>query len=431
MKPNRLAILAIACLALAAPAWSSEGKKEAVVPVGPPQPRVLEPMRSRPLPPRAADPSWLLYSEGMRLFGERRLGEALLSFKKAVDARAELFDRASKDIAAALATKEAARAKDSLSLLVDLLASRDLIPQEFEAIHEKAGGSMIAEMGLLRERSPSSPLRGFIDAALLVMETRGLSRVGNSLAALKKAATDLASYPEAEFSMGKVYLAEGEARLAELQMLRAYGMRESLEVADDRFAMLEAIAGIYRTQGNLKDYELRLREIADASDLFSGKDEHYRNAMERTLANQGFDRFMTLYRVGESFAVGAYSALGSLYKDSGRPLAVIYLAAAVNSVLTRVIAEIRVDEPGYAYKGLPELLARIAANGDLSLYAGGSGLWRDMVLLGEALAEAGSRDTARELWSAVAATPGAGDPWGRRAASDLSSWRNASRRPSP
>jgi hypothetical protein len=134
MKPKRIAILALAGLALAFPLSANEGKKEAVEPVGPPQPRVLEPMSQRPLPPRAADPSWLFYQDGLRLFGEKRLGESLVSLKKAIDMRAELFAAASRDIAAVLATKEAARAKDSLSLLLDLLASRDLIPQDFEAI---------------------------------------------------------------------------------------------------------------------------------------------------------------------------------------------------------------------------------------------------------------------------------------------------------
>jgi hypothetical protein len=393
---------------------------------------VVEALPSQALPPRAADPSWLLYQEGLRLFRQKRFGESLVSFKKAIDARASLFDRASKDIASALAAKEALRAKGSLSGLVELLAARDFIPQDIEAIRAKAGGGIVIELSLLRERSPSSPLRGLIDAVLLIVEERGLSRIGDSLAALGQTAADLGYYPEAEFGIAKIYLAEGEARLAELQMLRAYDMRGSLELALDRYAMLEALAEIYKSQGNLRDYELRLREIADQSDLFAGKDEHYRNALERTLAGQGFDKFMTLYRIRESFAASSYSGLGSLYLDAGRPLAVIYLAAAVNSVLTREIDEIQIYEPNYAYAGLSDLAARILADKGMSRFASDSGLWRDMVLLGEALAKSGYRDTARDLWSVVASAPGLGDLWGKRAAeqaSSLANSRNASRGP--
>lgn len=432
MKPKRLALAALAAFATVLSATAADEK---AAPPAPPQPRVVEALGPEPLSPRAADPSWLQYQEGLRLFERRRFDEAMLSYKDAIETRASLFDRVSKDIDAALATKEAARAKGSLSALVELLAARDLIPQVLEAIEAKAGSSIISELALLRERSPSSPLRGLIDAVLLVVDERGLSRIGDSTEALRKAAADLRYYPEAEFGIGRIYLAEGEARLAELQMLRAYDMSGSLELGDDRYAMLESLADIYKTQGDLQDYEQRLREIADASDLFAAKDSFYRNAMERTLAMQGVDKFITLYRVEDSFATRAYSRLGALYLEAGRPLAVIYLAAAVNAVLTKELDEIKVDEPNYEYKNLADLAARIAASEGMSAYAAVMGLWRDMVLLGEALALGGSRDTARELWSVVISTAGRAnprlgqaDPWRKRAAADFANSRNASGR---
>jgi tetratricopeptide (TPR) repeat protein len=418
MKSKIVAITMAATLVMGFFASAAEGKKEDA-PVGPPQPRVVEPLTPQPLPPREVDPSWLLYQEGVRLFKEKRLGESLESFKKAIESRSSLFERVSADIDAAVATKEAAKAKDSLSALVSLLAARDLLTRDYESIHASSGGSIVAEMGLLRERSPSGPLRGLIDATLLVVEERGLSRIGDSISALKKAAADLVNYPEAEFGIAKIFLAEGEARLAELQMLHAYDMIGSLEVGEDRFALLESLAEIYKSQGDFKDYELRLREIADASDLFSGKDEYYRNAMERTLAAQGFDKFMALYRVQDSFATGAYYELGSLYLEAGRPIAVIYLAAAVNAVLSREIIAIKIDSPSYAYVGLPDLIARILADKELARFASDSGLWRDLVRLGESLAMTGNRDTARELWSAVVNAPGMMDPWKKKASAAL------------
>ena len=284
MKPGRVAISVFAAFAVAFSVFAADDKAE---PVGPPQPRVVQALPLEALPPRAADPSWLTYQEGLRLFGQKRFGEALVAFKDAIDTRASLFDGASRDITAALATREATRAGDSLSRLTELLAARDLIQQDVEAVESKASGSIVSEMRLLRERSPSDPLRGLIDATLLVVEERGLSRVGDSIAALRKAAADLMHYPEAEFGVGRIYLVEGESDLAELQILRACDMGESLETAEDRYAMLETLAGIYAARGDLKDYEQTLREIADASELFAVKDEYFRNAMERTLETQG------------------------------------------------------------------------------------------------------------------------------------------------
>jgi tetratricopeptide (TPR) repeat protein len=342
----------------------------------------------------------------------------LLSFNKAVDARSGLFLRCSADIDEALAAKEAKKAKDSLSALVRLLASRDIIPQAYSAIREKANGSFVSELGLIRETSPSAPLRGLIDAILLVVEEGGISRVGDSLRALKQAVADLALYPEAEFWIGKVYLAEGELRLAELQFKRAYDMSGGIEPEGDRAAMLEALAGIYKSRGDLKSYESCLREIADASDLFSGKDLYFRNAMERVLGERGFDKFMALYRIDQGFAVEAYSGLGELYLDAGRPIATIYLAAAVDATLTRVIGEIKIDEPSYSYAGLPDIASRILVDRELARFAGDKGLWKDLTLLGEALSSSGYRETAGEIWTVLAKLP-APDPWGKKAGENL------------
>jgi hypothetical protein len=428
MTAIKKTIAAVAGLSLAILAFP-EAAKEKAAPAAPPQPRVVEGFRKAGLPPREMDPSWLLYQEGIRLYGDKRLGESLVSFTKANEARSELYSRCSADVDAALAAKEAKKAKDSLSTLVRLLAARDMIPQAYDSIREKAAGSLVSELGLIRETSPSAPLRGLIDAVLLVVEAEGISRVGDSLAALKKATLELSSYPEAEFQIAKVYLAEGELRLAELQLKRAYDMSAGMRPAEDRVAMLEALAGLYKSQGDLKSYETSLRDIADPSDLFAVKDLYFRNAMERLLGERGFDKFMALYRLDEPYAAGAYSGLGELYLDEGRPSATVYLAAAANATLTRAIAEIKVDEPLYSYAGLGDLASRIIASKDIARFADEEGLWKDLVLLGRSLAYSGYRETAREIWSVLAKAP-APEPWGKEAAKSLAMPAlSASRRP--
>jgi hypothetical protein len=417
-RSRSLASLALA-LALVSSLFAAEGESKAEAkPVGPPQPAIIEGAKSAPLPPRKTDPAWIHYQEGLKLFGEKRLGEAIIAFQNAIDERAELFGRAVSDIDAALATKEAKKAKGSLSGLLSLLAQRDMIPQDYERLHEKAAGSIVAELGLIRETAPSGALRGLVDASLLVAEEGGLSRFGDSTAALRKAASELASYPEAEFQLGKVYLAEGEIRLAELQMLKAVDVSAALERPESRFDMLGELAELYRAKGDMKGYESSLKKIADASQLFSSKDEYYRNSMERILSARGFDTFMKLFRLEETWPVDAYSRLGDYYLQGGRPIATLYFAAAVDATLTRAIGEIRIDEPSYEYSGLADLVSRIQSDRALSDYAERSGLWKNFVLLGEALVASGDRQTARDLWSVVSkARPT--ELWGKKAAADL------------
>jgi hypothetical protein len=420
MRLNKRVVAAFSALILSLSAFAAEGGegKEEAKPVGPPQPSVIEPFKPQALPPRSSDPSWILCQEGIELYGEKRFGEAILAFKKAIDTRSSLSSRALADLEAAMSVKEAPKAMGSLSSLLRILALKDMIPQAYEKLHAKAGGSLVAELELIRESSPSGALRGLIDASLLVAEEKGISRVGDSLAELKLAVKELAQYPEAEYWLGKIYLAEGETRLAELQIRRAYDMRSSLELPSEAFAMLDSLAGVYKARGETKAYEDSLRAIADASDLFAAKDEHYRNSMERILERQGFDTFMKLYRVEESFPIDAYSDLGALYLEDGRPIATIYLAAAANACLTRAIREIRVDEPGYEYAGLDALAMRIAADRGLAAYANEKKLWKDLVLLGDALFASGNRQGARELWTVVKKAQ-ANALWGRKAAEEL------------
>jgi hypothetical protein len=427
MMNPKLALTFLAILAFALPAIAEgHGKSEEKAVVVPPQPRVIEPFQKQGLPPRASDPSWLLYQDGLRLYAEKRLGEAIEALKKAVESRSELFSLCADDVATAAETKEAQKARGRLFELLHLLALRDLIPQKYDEIRARAGGSIVSEMRLLRETSPSSPLRGLIDASLLVVEERGLARVGDSLSALKKEVELLKSYPEAEYAIGKAYLAEGELGLAELQIRRACDMSESLGDPEARYDMLDALASVRKSKGDLKGYETTLREIADASELFAAKDEHYRGSMERTLGERGFDKFMAMYRVDQEPCVRAYSALGELYLGDGRTIATIYLAAATNAILSRSIDEIRIDEPSYSYAGLSDLLARILADREMAGFAAGSDLWKDLMLLGDSLAISGYRESAREIWSAMNASA-APQPWRKRAAESLSRPVNASR----
>jgi len=416
-RARRLA--ATLCLAIAsAPCALAEKKSAEEAPLGPPPPRVVAPLPLPPPPPDPTDPSWLSYQDGLGLVEERRFGEAIDSFRKAIDARAERSAEAVKRIDAALAEKEAARAKGSLSTLVELLAARDFIDSDIARIKAASGGSITKEMSLIAERRPSSVLDAFIKAARLVLGVTGSPRIGDSLAALKSAAASMRYYPEAEYAIGRIYLAEGELGLAELQIRRAIDMSESLDVPAQRYAMLAALAEVYRDAGRERDYELALGEIVAASELFSKKQEFLRLAMERTLMRDGIDKFMLLYRVKEDFVRDACSKLGAHYLANGRPTAVIYLASSVNIALTESIAALRAQEPGYSYSSMGDLLERIAAEPSLARYAKEAGVYRDMILLGEALALAGSRESARGIWTALIAAR-APAPWDAEARAAL------------
>ena len=381
-------------------------------------PRVVSALSTPALPGRRADPAWLRFQEGLRAFEDKRLGQALAAFKDATSLRSQRLDAAAKDIGAALADENASKAGDSIISLARILASRDLTDRELASIRAESGSSLALELALLSRRRLSGLPAAFVSASILVIEERGAVRIGDSLSALRQAAAYMRHYPEAEFWIGRVFQAEGESKLAELQFTRAIDMRESLESPEDLYPMLEAQAAALRDQGRWKDYESALRRIVDSTALFSPQEESLRQAMERTLERDGIDKFMTLYRIEDAFALGALGDLGAYYLENGRSQAVIHLAAAANASMTRAIQALRTVEPDYSYSTLAELAARIGADRELSAYAAESNLWGDLTLLGEALALVGSRDGARSIWRVVASASVAGR-WSERAAAAL------------
>jgi hypothetical protein len=410
-RPCLLWAATLAFAGAAASAWAAG--EEPPIPV--PTPPLVQPLVQRTVKARPdASPAWVRYQEGRRLFEDQRLGEALVAFRQATELRREQFTTAGRRIDDVLGWREAKEAKNSLQALIAALASRDVIEREYEAIRKKAAGSLVDEISLLFEHRLSDPVYGFLDAVRLVLDHRGPARIADSIAELRASAASLVSFPEAEYWIGKVYLAEGEVRLAELQMLKAWDSREALEVLEEGIIILEDLASMYRTQERLGDYELKLREITESTRLFSKSDEYLRQAMERTLARDGFDKFMQLYRIDELYARKACSELGALYLEGGRPRAVIFLAAAVNTGLTRAIGALKASDPGYAFANLSEFLSKARSERSVSAFIADSGIYRDLYLLGEALAAQGDRDTARGIWRVVSGISGI-EPWNLQA----------------
>ncbi|MGO8694480.1 MAG: hypothetical protein ACLQMF_12510 [Rectinemataceae bacterium] len=359
-------------------------------------------------------PDWQSFENGLRLFKERRLGEALDAFKNAAEQRETIFGGALRDIDVVLGGGAAPQADDSILGLIHLLAPRDVIRYDMAAIDREAGGSLLAEIRLLLQKNLSFDFDNFLKAAQLVVTLRGETLIGDSLTKLRTGASVLRAYPEADYWIGKIYLAEGETGLAEMQFQRAYGEREAFDTPDKAYVLLGSLAELYRDEGKMNEYESTLLSITNSSTLFSRESDYLRLAMERTLSTRGIDDFISLYRLDQSFPLRAYSELGEFYLENGRPLAVIYLAAAVDTELSRAIAAIKAYEPGYTYGGLEDLLGLIRSDRDLSSFARESGMYRDLELLGEALSAEGYRDSARGIWRTLAKMTGI-EPWNSRA----------------
>lgn len=363
---------------------------------------------------RGGDESWVHFQSGKRLYEERRFGESLEEFQAAISSRKAAFGTASARVKAALALREAEPARDNLAHLIHSLARRDLIDHDLAAIEAESGSSLRREAELLEKRELSNDFKIFLDALLLVLDHRPEGELKNRSSVLVSACAELERYPEAEYWVGKIYLAEGELRLAELQFQRAYDMRAALEIPEDAFTVLSALVEVYRAKEDWRAYEDSLSRIAASNPLFTEENRFLREAMERSLSQDGMDKFMLLYRVKDSAWTASEAELGEFYLKSGRPQALIYLAASVNEMLTKAIGRIKTGEPSYVFTTLGELLDRISADRELSAYARDARLYRELYYLGEALAANAYGDSARSIFSVMSARRETA-PWDARA----------------
>jgi len=191
-------------------------------------------------------------------------------------------------------------------------------------------------------------------------------------------------------------------------------MRAAFEIPEDAFTVLSALVDVYRAKEDWRAYEDCLSRIAASNPIFTDGNRFLREAMERTLSQDGMDKFMLLYRVKDSAWTESESELGEFYLKSGRPQALVYLASSVNEMLTKSIGRIMSREPSYVFTTLGELLGRIQADRELSAYARDAKLYRELYYLGEALAANGYRDSARSLFAVMSSSRGM-EPWDARA----------------
>lgn len=355
--------------------------------------------------PWQGSPAWLHLEQGKRLYAQKDFGGALVEFDRAITSRRDSFAEARGLLAVALDAKTAKAASGSIAAALAAFAAEDFLAKDYRRLVEAAGGSSKRLYQALRAERISEGHRAFLGAMLAVLDYRPMEHFKDSLKTLGEEIDLLAFYPEAEFWKGRVFAVEGELALAERQYLRAFDMRASLEVPEERYAILYALADLYRTQDDAVAWENVMKRIL-SDDPVAGEpalDPFLRDAMMATLKDAGFDRFVVLYRIEPSFSFEANEAVAEFYLERGRAAASLHAAVAASMVVTRAVAMLRERDRDYAWTGLADFRARAAARVDISSYLAERGFNRLLLILADSLYAANARKEADYLWRSVAA----------------------------
>ncbi|MDR2480578.1 MAG: hypothetical protein LBD48_14870 [Treponema sp.] len=353
---------------------------------------------------------WYTLEQGKLQFRNGDYGTALLSFEDARRQRRAMYDRMESDFITLLSLAEVRRLGDALDW-VERYARERRYTGAIDALEE------------LYYRIPGESLNNSAAAAL------------NALGTLK-------DYPEAEYWIGETYRIEGELGLALGQFQKAYELRALFENKGFETGILYQIAAIRKTRHEYNEMERELLLIINSGDTLwvnaargeqapanpppgqavphaEASASFARQAMTRTLENDGVNRFLVLYRYANSPVEEAHRQLGFYYSVSGRhSRAQEHLMFAFLIQTTVMIEEVKRHQFDFVFTTLEALAAEINRYPLLAEYAGKSGYYRTAYYLGTSLYGNGKAAPARDFWTFLAGQPQAGE-WQGRAAGQL------------
>jgi tetratricopeptide (TPR) repeat protein len=335
-------------------------------------------------------PYWFILEQGKQYLKNGDYGDALLAFEDARRLRRGMYTRMERDMIELLSIPEVRRLEDSLDQVEQYIADRNRL-EAAAALRE------------LYYRLPRESLGGSARKALEQFDR-------------------LKNYPEAEYWIGEVYRIEGELSIALSQYQRALEQREFLENAGFDLEILYKIAGIHRLRQEYTEMERRLLEILEQDSLWFGESRIlFRNAMMKTLENNGINRFLTVYRYTNPLVERAHRLLGYFYYASGRYSRaeehLLFAFLIQNSVLMEEIIRRRFD---FTFSSLNDLMGELTGRPELLTYLADTEYYKTVYYFGAALYGNGKANSAQELWGFLNGQAAAGE-WRTRSVIQLRS----------
>jgi len=338
----------------------------------------------------AQDQYWMLLEKGKSLFRDKMYGDALLLFEDAVRARKDLFTKSRENLIVALSFSEIRSKADDLAAVEKVLEEKKL--EEAEKI-----------LAMLYKLVPRDSF-------------------GNSVKAVLDKLKAMQVYPEGEYWIGEIFRVEGETSIALQQYQKALDNKTLFEIPDDARQLMYRMADVQSLRREYVGMEESLSGILADDELWSSPSRAFtRTAMERTLLNDGLDRFLTLYRHHAPFAYRAHRDLGVYYYRTGRhDRASRHLMFAFLIAATILLDELRYNDIEFLFSTFSESLAAALKNEATNAYMVSNEFSMTMYYFASALFANGQRKIANELWGSIPASLDNGE-WRSRAQRQLKS----------
>ncbi len=328
-------------------------------------------------------PYWMTLEQGKRLYRDGLYGDALLKFEDAVRSRQDLYARSEQDLIATLSLPEVRRLGDSLQRVEEYIDSHYLLDA-----------------------------RRALDALFRV---RPRESFGDSVKGALDAFDPLKLYPEGYFWMAQTLRVEGELEVALPLYQKALRYETLLEIPDEAREIRYILADIHASRREYNEMEARLLEILQGDELWaSSRDSFTRDAMLRTIVNEGLDRFLLLYRNRATSIYRAHRDLGLYYYRTGRhDRAVRQLTFAFLIGSSAAIEELRRLDHEFEFSRFSAVLDAGRGRESVRNFFSDTEFYKTMYYLGAAFYANGNRKTATEFWTLLSARDAAGEWKGR------------------
>ena len=210
-------------------------------------------------------------------------------------------------------------------------------------------------------------------------------------------------YPEADFMAGRIYRLEGEYAFAHKFYSQAYKDAAMLDVPDEKYDILYALADNARVQKKYEDYEKYLLLAVGLGNDY--KNNTLLNAMVNTIKSPRsdcMDKFFTLYRADNFRLLKAYYELAEYYASAGEKLKTLRTAAlCALTGFSKIYSIVQMRNPQFVFTDIRSLLNEAASYGDIVDWGIDNNVWRGFNFFAEECFKNGCPVFAVKLYSVL------------------------------
>ena len=210
-------------------------------------------------------------------------------------------------------------------------------------------------------------------------------------------------YPEADFMAGRIYRLEGEYAFAHKFYSQAYKDAAMLDVPDEKYDILYALADNARVQKKYEDYEKYLLLAVGLGNDY--KNNTLLNAMVNTIKSPRsdcMDKFFTLYRADNFRLLKAYYELAEYYASAGEKLKTLRTAAlCALTGFSKIYSIVQMRNPQFVFTDIRSLLNEAASYGDIVDWGVDNNVWRGFNFFAEECFKNGCPVFAVKLYSVL------------------------------